>query len=258
MGKCTLTIDQTRILNGKTNTGYADNDFGSLTVTVNDVVAFNNTFPLVNPKFTGSGQQNIFGGGDAAMPWGASVDCQDGDIVMAYFSIINLSSYSWDDQVAAAAQFTQNVVDVVAQVYIQAAEIVLGAASAIAAPAAAAAFAGATDEVLQAFSSAVEKVFDNVFTNEVIPLLSGLADVLQRLITGRADCNGLVLHDYVIFLPRAPKTPLHISKTYEGPQTNRACGEAPHTALEITMQRLFDDIHAGPLRPGELRKDAVR
>jgi hypothetical protein len=248
MGTCTLTVDQTKILNHKSDASHADNDWINLVVTVNDALALNETIPLSNPKFTGQNQVNIFGDGDVALPWGFTVPCKNQDTVIATYSIINLSSYSLDDQAAAAAQFTQQVADTILPLYLKAAQIVLGVETA-GVPQIITQLAG-NDTIISAFSSALSNLMDAAFQDVLIPVLKQIADWVQILVTGRPDCNGLVLRDYVIFRPYQPLTSLVISKTYEGVQNNSDCGEPPHTLLNLVMTRQFDKIETGPLRPG--------
>ena len=247
MGTCTLTVDQTYIKNHKSDARHADNDWINLVVTVNDSLALNETVPLNNPKFTGQSQTNIFGDDDVALPWGFTVPCKNQDTVIATYSIINLSSYSFDDQAAAAAQFTQQVTDVVVPLYLKAAQIVLGAGTGGVSEIIAQL---GNDAVFNAFSSALENLIDEGFQDVLLPVLKQIADWVQILVTGRPDCNGLVLRDYVIFRPYQPDTSLVISKEYVGPQNNRDCGTAPHTDLQLVMSRQFDKIETGPLRHG--------
>jgi hypothetical protein len=249
MGSCTLTVDQTKILNHKSDARHADNDWINLVVTVNNTLALSETMPLSNPKFAGQSQVNIFGDGDIAYPWGFTVPCKNADTVVATYSIINLGSYAYDDQVAAAGQFTEQVADVVASLYLKAAQIVLGIETE-GVPEIISQLAG-NDDLFNLFASELEKLIDAGFQDVLIPVLKQLADWVQILITGRPDCNGLVLRDYVIFKPYQPKSSLVISKTYEGPQNNPDCGEPPHTLLGLVMTRQFDKLEV-PLRHGGL------
>ncbi len=249
MGSCTLTVDQTKILNHKSDARHADNDWINLVVMVNNNLALSETVPLNNPKFAGQSQVNIFGDGDIAYPWGFTVPCKNADTVVATYSIINLGSYAYDDQVAAAAQFTEQVADVVTSLYLKAAQIVLNDAT-LDVPDIIAALAG-NDSLFSLFESELEKLIDAGFQDVLIPVLKQLADWVQILITGRPDCNGLVLRDYVIFKPYQPNPSLVISKTYEGPQNNSDCGEPPHTFLSLVMTRQLDKVEV-PLRHGGL------
>jgi len=254
MGTATLSVDQTKILNHKSDAHHADNDWLNLVVAVNNNLVLNQTSQLVNPKFAGQSQLNIFGDGDIANPWGFSVPCADTDTVIASYSIINLSSYDWDQQVSAAGQFTQKIADVVVPIYLQAAAAVLGlvASGGLDAPAIIQQIAEGSDGLLNQLGSAIGGLVDSAFQNVIIPGLADIADFVQKLLTGRPDCNGLVLRDYVIFLPNQPANLLHIEKTYEGVQTNSSCGEPPHTFLDINMRRKFDNVIHGPFhRPSK-------
>jgi hypothetical protein len=247
MGTCTLTVEQTKILHHKSDSRHADNDWINLVVTVNDNVALSETVPLSNPKFAGQSQTNIFGDGDIAYPWGFTVPCKNADTVVAYYSIINLSSYAFDDQAAAAAQFTEQVADVVSSLYLKAAQIVLDS-STVGLPDIIAQLVS-NDSLFDFFSSELEKLIDAGFQDVLIPVLRQLADWVQMLITGRPDCNGLVLRDYVIFKPYQPEWSLVFSKTYIGPKKSDDCGDPPQTFLDLIMTRQFDKLEV-PLRHG--------
>lgn len=258
MGNCILTVDQTKILVSKSVTNHADNDWINLVVSVNDTVAVNQTMPLNNPKFAGQSEENIFGGGDIAAPWGITVPCSNQDSVVVYYSIINLSSNSWSDQATAAAQFTQKVVDAIVPIYLKAASLVLGALSDGLLPAseAIAGLASGGVDLINAFSSAIEGLIDQAFQDVLTPALDEIANFFQNIV-GTANCNGLILRDYVIFGPGSPVTPVHIAKTYTGPQNNSSC-RAPQTSLDIVMTRQLDPVpptpqpsaRIGSLRPG--------
>jgi len=246
MGTCTLTVDQTKILNHKSDSRHADNDWISLVVAVNDKVILWETAPLRNPKFAGQSQLNIFGDGDVAYPWGFTLPCKNADTVIAYYSVINLASYAYEDQLAAASQFTEQVVDVVGAFYDEAAQTALGSRN-LDLPDVVAQLA-ADASLFDLFASEVERLLAAAFQDVLGPVLKQLAEWAQILITGRPDCNGLVLHDYLIFKPYQPEPSLLITKTYEGPQNNPDCGEPPHTFLGMVMTRQLDKIENGPLR----------
>ena len=131
MGQCLFNALQTQIINGRSATGYADNDWVTLVVTVNGQVVVNQAMPLHNPKFYGQSQDNIFTGGDTALPFGTSVQCADTDTVICFFSIFNLSSFSWGDQASAAAKTVQSIGDEIAKIYFDAAQLVLKIAAGV-------------------------------------------------------------------------------------------------------------------------------
>lgn len=240
MGLCTFNVLQAQILNGKSATGYADNDWVTLVVTVNGQVAVNQALPLHNPKFAGQSPDNIFSGGDVALPFGTAVQCADTDTVICFFSIINLSSFSWGDQVAAAAKTVQGVGDQIAQIYFEAAQIALNLAVDIGTAGVNAAVASATDELLDKLGGVIGTLIDDFISDTLIPGLADLANDFQNAV-GEPDCNGLVLNDYVIFLPHQPSQPVFIQKEYTGPAGGDRCGCPPKTNLNMVVSRILDD-----------------
>lgn len=240
MGQCLFNALQTHIVNGKSATGYADNDWVTLVMTVNGQVIVNQAFPLHNPKFYGQSPDNIFTGGDSALPFGASVQCADTDTVICFFSIINLSSLSWGDQVSAAAKTVQNIGDQIAKIYFEAAQIALNLAVDVGTAGVNVAVASATDELLDKLGGVVGTLIDDFISDVFIPGLADLANFFQNAV-GEPDCNGLVLNDYVIYLPHQPRQPLFIPKDYVGPAGGGRCGDAPETTMNIVISRELDD-----------------
>jgi hypothetical protein len=87
------------------------------------------------------------------------------------------------------------------------------------------------DEFLKIVNGAI----DNVFKDVINPILDWMAGEIQNIL-GSPNCNGEVLHDYVIFVPNGTNDG-SLTRFYTGPQDNSACGEAPHTEVDITLHR---------------------
>jgi hypothetical protein len=239
-GQCLFNALQTQIINGRSATGYADNDWVTLVVTVNGQVAVNQAMPLHNPKFYGQSQDNIFTGGDTALPFGTAVQCADTDTVICFFSIINLSSFSWGDQASAAAKTVQSIGDEIAKIYFDAAQVVLNIAAGIGSAGISTLVASATDELLDDLGGEIGTLIDDFISGVLIPGLADLANFFQNAL-GEPDCNGLVLSDYVIHLPHQPRQSLFIPKEYVGPAGGGRCGGAPVTNMNIVISRDLDD-----------------
>jgi hypothetical protein len=240
MGQCVFNALQTTIVNGRSATGYADNDWVTLVATVNGQTVVNQAFPLHNPKFYGQAQDNIFTGGDVALPFGTSVQCADTDTVICFFTVFNLSSLSWGDQVSAAATTVQNIGDEIAKIYFEAAQIALNLAVDVTLPGVNVAVASATDELLDKLGGVIGSLIDGFISGTIIPGLADLANFFQNAF-GEPDCNGLVLSDYVIYLPHQPRQGLFIPQDYKGASGGDRCGRGPETKMNIVVSRELDD-----------------
>jgi hypothetical protein len=86
-----------------------------------------------------------------------------------------------------------------------------------------------------AFLNAINGVINGIFMGIIGPVLSWIAGQVANLL-GHPNCNGEVMHDYVIFVPNDQNNG-SLSRVYTGPQDNSSCGEAPHTQVDITLHR---------------------
>ncbi len=236
MGKSILSLNRIEILNQKSDTEHSDNDWLCMVWSINDQV-YSKTVPLLN--VTGS---QVLHSGDVLRPFQDYVVCKNTDTVIVNYSVINLSSYDWGKQAEAAAQFTQKVADIVAPIYLEAAVVVLGivASGGLAAPAIIQQIAGGSAPLLDKLSGVAGGLIDKAYDEAITPALKWVVEFFAELLGGQPNCNGEVFHDYVIFLPNQPHEDLHISHTYDGPQTNSSCGNAPHTKVDITLRRELD------------------
>jgi hypothetical protein len=263
MGQALFNVLQTQIVEGRSATGYADNDWVTQVVTVAGQTVVNRADALHNPRFAGQTQDNIFSGGDIALPFGSAVQCADSDLVICFYSIINLSSFSWGDQVSAAATTVQKIGDEIAKIYFEAAQIALNLAVDVSTAGVNVAVASVTDELLDKLGDAIGSLIDKFISDVLIPGLADLANLFQNAV-GEPDCNGLVLSDYVIFLPGQPREPIFISKQYTGPGGGGRCGDPPITNLQIALQRNLDNpwtFHTGdsslPIGVPNIHKQAL-
>jgi len=239
MPRAYLSFDRFEILNQKTDTKHSDNDWLCMVWTVNDK-AYSKTVPLVNQ----AGSQ-VLHSGDVLRPFSDYVICDSRDTVTVTYMVINLSAIeSWGDQAAKASEFTEQVLRLVAPIYLLAAQVVLG----VMAPGAELVFeklAGAAQPLLDKLSGAIGDLLDTAFQDAITPLLKEIVDAIEEFLGGRPNCNGEVFHDYVIFLPHQPAKELRISKTYAGPQNNSNCGNAPHTKVDLHMHRSLVELPWG-------------
>ena len=240
MGKCIFSFDKIEILNQKSDTNHSDNDWLCMTWSINDKV-YSKNVSLRNIAGT-----QVLHSGDVLSPFQDYVVCENTDTVIVTYSVINLSGYDWGKQAEAAADFTRKVADAVAPIYVQAAAAVLGivlsggAATPEVVKEIIDKISGGASPLLDKLSDGVTSLIDKVYDEAITPILKQIVEFFAELLGGRPNCNGEVFHDYVIFLPNQPQSDLHISKTYEGPQTNSSCGNAPHTKVDITMHREWD------------------
>ena len=233
MGECVVTWERMALVNQKSDTSHTDNDWLSMIWSINDKV-FSKTIPLVNTV-----GDVVLHTGDILRPYQDFVVCQPTDTVTVVYAVINLGSYDYSKQAEAAARFTQGVLDTVAPIYLEAAAIVLGvvASGGFGAPEAIEQLAGGSSPLLDQLSSKIGGLIDTAFDKVITPLLKDIVEFFAEILSGHPNCNGEVFHDYVIFLPNQPGQDLHISKTYDGPQTNSSCGHAPRTKVDIAMHR---------------------
>jgi len=232
--KCVLSFSQMKLVNQKSDHDHSDNDWLSMVWMINEKV-YSKTVPLVNTTGT-----PVLHTGDVLQPYQDYVLCQSIDTVIVVFTVINLGSYDFGKQAEAAAKFTQGVLDAVVPIYMKVAASVLTMVSDGALPVAAdfiAALAGESSPILDQFSSKIGDAIDGAFDNVITPALKDVVEFFAQILTGKPNCNGEVLHDYVIFLPNQPVQDIHISKTYPGPQTNSSCGTPPNTTVDIVMHR---------------------
>jgi hypothetical protein len=236
MGKCIFSFDKIEILNQKSDTNHSDNDWLCMTWSINDKV-YSKPVSLRNIAGT-----QVLHSGDVLSPFQDYVVCENTDTVIVTYSVINLSSYDWGKQAEAAADFVKKVADIVAPIYLDAAVVVLGVVSSggLDAPVIIQQIAGGSAPLLDKLSDVAGGLIDKAFDEAMTPALKWVVEFFAELLGGQPNCNGEVFHDYVIFLPNQPQSDLHISKTYEGPQTNSSCGNAPHTKVDITMHREWD------------------
>jgi hypothetical protein len=233
MGKCTVSFERASIINHKSDSDHADNDWLILIWTINNQPADVRVF-RVTEKETGS---DVLWDGSQLGLIVDSIDCEDNATVTLTALVANLSAYDRDKQVEVAATFARDAAAQIASLYIKVGSTVLGIAEALGAPAIGIAIAGATVTLLNRFHdeliAAINKVFDDVLT----PSLKSLVEEVAWLLGGRPNCNGEVLHDSFVFLPGRGRDDYIHDKIYEGSQTNSHCGLSPHTRITWWLHR---------------------
>jgi len=236
MGACDLTFDRIVVQNQKSDSQHYDTDWLHVVWfaggSSNPQVIGQTTFPLLNVQ--GSFQLHT---GDLIPPITLACNANDSDVVMAVYAITNLGSSDYSDQVNQATEITSQIAQKAADAYLYLAKSYLeGLLSEL---------PGGTwiDAVIEkyvepnwsAFLDAVNGLIDQVFQNVIAPLIGWLTSEVQNIL-GAPDCNGEVLHDFVIFVPNNTNDG-SLQRFYTGTQENSSCGEAPHTEVDITLHR---------------------
>jgi hypothetical protein len=235
VGACELTFNKIVIQNQKADSDHYDTDWLHVvwyTGGPNSPATITQTFPLLNVP--GSFQLHT---GDVIPPYSLYCNANDTDVVMAVYAITNLGSSDYSDQLNQATQITDQIAQQAADAYLTAARMYLeGLMSEL---------PGGTwiglltenvvDPHWDDFLKTVNGAIDQVFTDVINPIVDWLAGEVQNLL-GSPNCNGEVLHDYVIFVPNDTNDG-SLTRFYTGPQDNSACGEAAHTEVDITLHR---------------------
>lgn len=236
MGNCFLTFDRIVIQNQKSDHSHYDTDWLHVvwfTGGPNSPAVLTQTFPLLNVQ--GSFHLHT---GDLIPPV-PSLACaaNDSDIVMAVYALTNLGSSDYSDQLNQATQITDQIAQSAADAYITVAKYYLeGLLSEL---------PGASwielveenyvDPHWGDFLKAVNSAIDTVFSDVIDPAIAWLVGEIQNLL-GDPNCNGEVLHDFVMFVPDNTNDG-SLKRFYTGPQDNSSCGKAPHTEVDLTMHR---------------------
>lgn len=229
MARVVFQIDQVKIENQKADSDHSDSDWLTLTWTVANFVTKSErtesrTHHLSGTIHTG----DVIDGPFATDP----IDLSANDILVVGYVIVNLGSTDDEvDQAKAAAQVADEVVSKIGPV----AGAVLGTI-----------FGGDPasgyklgEEIAGALST-------------VIDIAGGILDELG---IGRENCNGVVLHGSLTYLPAEIPGALgeSASKRHAGPQDNDDCGAAPHTELSFSLQpggTVLDPIPGKPVTSG--------
>ncbi len=236
MSKCLIRFNEIAIINQKSDSEHSDNDWLCLVWTINDEV-FSKTLPLVNTQ-----NSKVIHSGDKIGPLEHEIICNNTDVVTVTYSIINLSAYEdWGEQAKQAARFTQEIVNVIGPYYMKAAVAVLGSVGTVLTGGAlAVAAAGAFTFLFAKFPDEIMGYINQAFDDVLTPYLTEVAQLLEAILGGRPNCNGLVLNDTIVFMPDQPQIRQNLTKTYDGPQTNSNCGHRPRTQVNLSFHRELD------------------
>ncbi len=233
MGKCTINFDSIEIQNKKSDSDHADNDWLSIVFYANEGEVYRDTIPLRNL----SGSQ-VINSGDFITPFQTWCDCDDRSFVTAVYAITNLGSCDWDDQAEAATKITGEIAKVCADIYLQAAKLVLEAASADFGGQIGAGIAQLIGPFYDLLEKKIVELVGITFEKVIAPIVAAIASEAANLL-GHPDCNGEVIHDVATFWPGVVNDQTY-STTYEGLQKNSYCGMAPHTKVDLQKYRELD------------------
>lgn len=232
MGKCVLSFDQIEIINKKSDTSHSDNDWMVITWFVADKIVRTDKFPLYNTR--GS---VVLDSGDAIAPFTSEVDCPDDKVAIATYSIVNLGSSDYSDQVNAIGGIAEDISQEVAKAYLKAVELYFKYGDDVPGlPAAPEPFATLLADAVDAISPYIVKEVGAVFEDVIIPLLNDLVNELNVLL-GHPNCNGDVLQDVVIYAPAAPD--VSMQKIYQA-SSKTGCGSPARTRVNLTVHRELD------------------
>ena len=225
MGKAVLTFDQMEIINKKSDTEHSDNDWLIITWSVQDKANVRtDTIPLRNTD-----NSVILDSGNIIAPVLTEVACNDGDLVSAFFTVVNLGSTDFPEQIDAAGKIAKEVARGMAEAYVQAAEFVVRNSDIPLSQV----FADGIEEVRPAIVDAAGTAVDRV----IVPAVKFIVDEINILL-GHPNCNGLVFYDVAMFGPRAPAADLTTWRTYTA-STMTGCGSPAKTSVHFTQQRVL-------------------
>jgi len=233
MGKCTINFDSIEIQNKKSDSDHADNDWLSIVFYANEGEVYRDTISLRN-----LGGSQVINSGDVITPFQAWCDCDDKSFVTAVYAITNFGSSDWDDQAEAATKVTGEIAKACADIYLQAAKLVLEAASADFGGQVGAGIAQLIAPFYDLLEKKIVELVGITFDKVIAPIVAAIAGEVANLL-GHPDCNGEVMRDVATFWPGVVNDESY-SKTYEGSQKNSYCGMAPHTKIDLRKYRELD------------------
>jgi hypothetical protein len=243
MGKCTLTFDQIEILNKKSDSDHSDNDWLFITWFVKNQVVRTDKIPLHNQN--GS---RILDSGDHLLPVSSEVACEDADAVTAAFIVMNFGSYDWNEQIDAAGKVANKFAQVAAEVYLQAAKIVLENLGHFGANPILAGFALLLAQHWDELSKAVKDLIGTFLEDVLVPVLGEVVEAIS-VIFGRPNCNGPVFFDFAVFKnPTWPEPPLTLWKVYTA-GSKSGCGSPAKTSVQYSLDRYIDFVPQFPTAP---------
>lgn len=236
MGKCILRFSELQILNQKSNSHYSDNDWLSIVWGVNEKVVSTKTVPLYNR----AGSQ-VLHSGDVIKPYEDYAICEDTDFVTVSYVIVNLGYISdFAEQAEAASRITGKLLEVITPIYLKAGAAALGSVASLEAPVIAEIIAGAAATLIDKYAHQIGELINQGFEEYVTPAIVEMVEYLTDLFGGEPNCNGEVLHDYVVFKPRHSPIPTVESKEYYSGQSNSSCGDPAHTVVRFSSERDLD------------------
>jgi hypothetical protein len=236
MGKCTLTFDPIQIINQRSDTGHADNDWLIVTWFVGPKNVRTDTVPL---RASSDGNV-VLHTGNTILPISLDVACGDNDLVSASFVAFNLSSTGFSEQVKAAGDIAKTVSKKIAEIYLKAAELYVQSNPEIPLNQV---WAKAINKMAPIIVDSVGAAWDDV----ILPVVNEVIQFLQALF-GHPNCNGEIFHDIVLFDPFAPTAAETWFRSYSAHSPD-ACGHDPRTSVMYTRERTRDSIPHFPPTP---------
>lgn len=160
------------------------------------------------------------------------VICNRYDLVTVHYTVVNLSGVSYDKQVEQANRLTGEFLEWFAPKYADVAAAVLAAFIPPLAPVFLG-IASALPGYREGIAGAAGLAWDEVGA----PAVRWLVDAMDSLMIEfgkRANCSGLVMHDYVVFEPMVGVEQT-IDKTYTADRATHC--QTPETLVQLTMTR---------------------
>lgn len=233
MGTCRLTFDQIRIRAKRSDSNHSDNDWLIATWFVGPNLVRTDKIALVKPD--GS---PVLEAGSVIGPLTLGVDANTMDLVTVTYVVVNLGFISLDEQIEAAGKIAAEISEAMTAIYLKAAQIVLSKVL------------GEEDiwkTANELLSPVLVDLVGSAWGKVIVPAVQEVVRYFQELL-GHPDCNGEVLHDFVVFEPGEPAAPESWSREYSA-ASPEACGAAPRTDVFYLRERIVEEQPQFPTTP---------
>lgn len=209
-----FSVDSVQVINQKSKTGYADNDFLSLVWTVTDSATKNTTTSSKTLQVGGA----TFSGQTIGGPFSTDpIPLATGYSLTLALLLTNLGASENDKQFSQAIDLTGKILDVVAPIGGAIISTVVTG----------------DPDLGELIGAAISGAF-----NTVVTVANSLAGAFG--LTGRPNCNGEVFHDTWTYDQANFPASVGVEGTrhYDGPQSNSDCGHAPSTTITFALRQL--------------------